>query len=82
MSKNGERDMRRSLQASVCTLALSVACGGWAIPPACAQEAGPPVGDSAASDSAPKPAGDQIIVSGVRQSIESAIEDKRRASEI
>lgn len=74
--------MRRSLQASVCTLALSVACGGWAIPPACAQEAGPPVGDSAASDSAPKPAGDQIIVSGVRQSIESAIEDKRRASEI
>lgn len=66
----------RHIRTSVCGLAIAAA---WGLPSvACsAQESGPAVGEAAEQ----RPA-DEIVVSGVRQSIESSIDDKRRATEI
>jgi iron complex outermembrane recepter protein len=66
------------LRASVSTLAFMAFFSGFGATQASAQEqADAPASVTVKPDSEP-----EIIVSGVRQSIESSIEDKRRASEI
>ena len=68
--------MNQRYVASGSRLALAISVLGFACATASAQEATPPT--SSAEGEQPN----AIVVSGVRQSIETAIDDKRRASEI
>ncbi|WP_230206951.1 TonB-dependent receptor [Novosphingobium sp. Gsoil 351] len=70
--------MRQVLGQSACTWALAIACLSASSGTAWAQTADKP----AATPDEPKPSENVIVVSGVRQSIESAIDDKRRSTEI
>lgn len=74
--------MRLQLVGSGSRLALALGCMAAMGSPAIAQEASdqPAEGGVATTDGDPE--SNVIVVSGVRQSIESAIEDKRNASEI
>jgi len=66
------------LRSSASSLAFAVAFTGFLTAEASAQEqSAPPANVTTAPDSEP-----QIVVSGVRQSIETSIDEKRRATEI
>jgi TonB-dependent receptor len=72
--------MKLHLVASGSRLALAIGAIGLACSPALAQDSTAPTsGIAAETEAGPN---DAIVVSGVRQSIESSIDDKRRASEI
>lgn len=72
--------MKRNLIGAASPFAMAFACLAVSSTHALAQEQAPPPADQAPEPVDGQPA--DIVVSGVRQSIESAIDDKRRATEI
>ncbi|AOL95698.1 TonB-dependent receptor [Porphyrobacter sp. LM 6] len=74
--------MKQHLVASGSKLALVAGALGLACSAASAQDSAPQSPETPAAEVADAATDNVIVVSGVRQSIESAIDDKRRASEI
>lgn len=74
--------MNQRFVASASRLALTIGVLSFACTTAYAQEAAPKDGGSLPASAADGAPDNVIVVSGVRQSIESAIDNKQRASEI
>ncbi|NCU10585.1 MAG: TonB-dependent receptor plug domain-containing protein, partial [Sphingomonadaceae bacterium] len=80
--QGGRVSMKLYLVASGSRVALAIGVIGLACSPASAQDSGPADQGSIAAGAAEGAPDDAIVVSGVRQSIASSIDDKRQATEI